>query len=204
MSLSFAKWSGLWVRLRSCVKGLGGGRNFVSAHVGVTRRRTQRGPATWPARCFAAMLIALGATVRAGPPDIRMAGDRSPNLVGQSAEIASQAAAPFGTATAGTLCSSDADCADASVCTIDVCFKGTCFYGVIDPCCEPLGPCPCNDDGSCPFEFCCNRATGFCDPPPCPTIPTVSQWGLVVLTLLLLTGARVFFGRASHDTRRAA
>jgi IPTL-CTERM motif len=26
-------------------------------------------------------------------------------------------------------------------------------------------------------------------------IPTVSQWGLVVLTLLLLTGAKVYFGR---------
>jgi len=26
-------------------------------------------------------------------------------------------------------------------------------------------------------------------------IPTVSEWGLVILTLLLLTGAKVFFGR---------
>ena len=26
-------------------------------------------------------------------------------------------------------------------------------------------------------------------------IPTVSQWGLVVLTLLLLTGAKIYFGR---------
>ena len=30
-------------------------------------------------------------------------------------------------------------------------------------------------------------------------IPTVSEWGLVVLTLLLLTGAKIYFGR-----RRAA
>jgi hypothetical protein len=30
-------------------------------------------------------------------------------------------------------------------------------------------------------------------------IPTVSQWGLVVLTLLLLTGAKVYFGRRQVD-----
>jgi hypothetical protein len=27
------------------------------------------------------------------------------------------------------------------------------------------------------------------------SIPTVSQWGLLVLTLLLLTGAKIYFGR---------
>jgi hypothetical protein len=34
-------------------------------------------------------------------------------------------------------------------------------------------------------------------PTPCTheAIPTVSQWGLVVLTLLLLVGAKVYFGR---------
>jgi hypothetical protein len=38
--------------------------------------------------------------------------------------------------------------------------------------------------------------------PPCThnTIPTVSEWGLVVLTLLLLTGAKVYFGRRQSAT----
>ena len=26
-------------------------------------------------------------------------------------------------------------------------------------------------------------------------IPTVSEWGLVIMTLLLLTGAKIYFGR---------
>jgi len=31
------------------------------------------------------------------------------------------------------------------------------------------------------------------------SIPTMSQWGLAVLTLLLLIGAKVYFGRRQVD-----
>ena len=50
----------------------------------------------------------------------------------------------------------------------------------------------------------------FCIPPgeqgectwsPDKPIPTVSEWGLVVLALLLLTGAKVYFGRRRADAR---
>lgn len=30
-------------------------------------------------------------------------------------------------------------------------------------------------------------------------IPTVSEWGLVVMTLLLLTGAKFYFGRRRSE-----
>ena len=32
-------------------------------------------------------------------------------------------------------------------------------------------------------------------------IPAVSEWGLAILTLLLLTGAKVYFGRRPGDRR---
>lgn len=44
-----------------------------------------------------------------------------------------------------------------------------------------------------------NDANGNGIPDECddefPTIPTVSEWGLVIMTLLLLTGAKIYFGR---------
>ena len=93
----------------------------------------------------------------------------------------------------GLPCVTDSDCDDGNVCTFELCSNGTCAYGVLDPCCPPLGPCPCTEDGDCKIG-CCNPATGLCQPPPC-GIPTVSTWGLIVLTLLVLTLARVSFGR---------
>jgi hypothetical protein len=56
--------------------------------------------------------------------------------------------------------------------------------------CDPLQGCvhsgfPCE-----PGEEC--NETDHCFVPP---IPTVSEWGLVILTLLLLTGAKVYFSR---------
>ncbi|MCH8147615.1 MAG: IPTL-CTERM sorting domain-containing protein [Planctomycetes bacterium] len=46
---------------------------------------------------------------------------------------------------------------------------------------------------------CIDQCPGVDDPvfvPGCKNaIPTVSEWGLIVLTLLLLTGAKVHFGR---------
>jgi hypothetical protein len=34
-------------------------------------------------------------------------------------------------------------------------------------------------------------------------IPTVSEWGLVVMTLLLLTGAKIYFGRRGSEVLSA-
>jgi hypothetical protein len=49
-------------------------------------------------------------------------------------------------------------------------------------------------DGCCPNDNCFSDLDEDVD---CPTsaIPTVSEWGLVVLTLLLLVGAKLYFGR---------
>jgi len=54
---------------------------------------------------------------------------------------------------------------------------------------EPGEECDGTDDATCP-GLC--RADCTCG---VAVIPTMSQWGLVVLTLLLLTGAKVYFGR---------
>ncbi len=51
------------------------------------------------------------------------------------------------------------------------------------------------NNAACDGEECLADCT--CTPPPPTDIPTMSEWGLVVLTLLLLTGAKVYFGRRS-------
>ncbi|MCH7840207.1 MAG: IPTL-CTERM sorting domain-containing protein [Planctomycetes bacterium] len=80
--------------------------------------------------------------------------------------------------------------------------------------CSPTGAC-CDSGNGLPGAASCDRvvfedcqcetcswfgdtacadltATGDCLLNP---IPTVSEWGLVILTLLLLTGAKIYFGR---------
>ncbi len=98
-------------------------------------------------------------------------------------------------------CFTASQCDDNNNCTMDNCTNGTCTHF---------------DNGSCDGA-CCNFITGTCtdgvqsaDCPPestftmgqtcanlnCqPTIPTVSEWGMVVMTLLLLTGGKLYFGR---------
>jgi hypothetical protein len=94
----------------------------------------------------------------------------------------------------------EADCVgDQRVWTMDA----MCAEVVCDP---ALGAC-CDQDvfGTCTMttvmECDCNKCVWHklltCAQIECShaAIPTVSQWGLVVLTLLLLTGAKVYFGR---------
>ncbi len=71
-------------------------------------------------------------------------------------------------------------------------------------CCDndPFGPCV--DDvteAECDCEKCKWFEKQRCDEVVCMhgAIPTVSEWGLVVLTLLLLTGAKVYFGRRQSE-----
>ena len=104
-------------------------------------------------------------------------------------------------------------CIDGDACTTnDTCTGGTCGgtpvvcsddgifcngVPVCDPeiggCVSPGSPCSggdvcCEDDDSCTLEGCDEVI-----------IPTVSQWGILVLTLLLLTIGKVFFGRRRED-----
>lgn len=61
--------------------------------------------------------------------------------------------------------------------------------------CVGGSPVNCDDGRECTVDT-CNPADGSCtnDDADC-SIPTVSEWGLVVLTLMLLIGAKVYFGR---------
>ncbi|MDO8632320.1 MAG: IPTL-CTERM sorting domain-containing protein, partial [Phycisphaerales bacterium] len=60
------------------------------------------------------------------------------------------------------------------------------------------GECRASDPPSpCPPGFRCDEAQHTCRDP---RIPTVSQWGLVVLTLLLLIGAKIYFARRETAT----
>ena len=61
--------------------------------------------------------------------------------------------------------------------------------------CVPGTPVNCDDGRECSVDT-CNEPNGTCtnDDADC-AIPTVSEWGLVVLTLMLLIGAKVYFGR---------
>jgi hypothetical protein len=75
---------------------------------------------------------------------------------------------------------------------------------VTGACCDhdPFGACT---DGltqaACDCPTCEWVKLGSCSEVDCPhtAIPTVSEWGLVVLTLLLLTGAKVLFARRASS-----
>jgi hypothetical protein len=92
----------------------------------------------------------------------------------------------------GNACNGVETCDPTSGCqpgTPLVCDNGTFCDGTET--CNPGSGCqsgsaPCTEDETC------NEANDRCDPN---TIPTVSEWGLVILTLLLLTGAKVYFSR---------
>jgi hypothetical protein len=84
--------------------------------------------------------------------------------------------------------------------------KGTSCSAVdCDPtlgaCCDhdPFGGCTDTTFNQCPTDGTKNEWTKgrSCAQVTCThnSIPTVSEWGIVVLTLLLLTGAKVYFGR---------
>ncbi len=82
-----------------------------------------------------------------------------------------------------------------------------------EPCLEHTGAC-CDQDpfGTCrdnvPASQCnCTRCLFYKDTP-CSeigcthdSIPTVSQWGLAIMTLLLLSGAKIYFGRSKTSRR---
>jgi len=74
-------------------------------------------------------------------------------------------------------------------------------------CCDHdvFGSCTNTTRNACNCEKCEWTKGKRCDEVECTheSIPTVSEWGLVVLTLLLLTGAKVYFGRCSR-TRATA
>lgn len=55
---------------------------------------------------------------------------------------------------------------------------------------QPDEECDGTDDSACPGQC---RADCTCPPPE--AIPTVSEWGLVILALFLITGAKMYFGR---------
>lgn len=70
---------------------------------------------------------------------------------------------------------------------------------VLGACCDadPFGSCTDTTAAGCVCDKCTWSKLQSCSTVECThnSIPTVSEWGLVVLTLLLLTGAKVYFGR---------
>jgi len=70
-------------------------------------------------------------------------------------------------------------------------------------CCDgdPFGGCVALPESLCTCAKCVFHKDLLCEEVECVRIPipTISQWGLVVLTLLLLTGAKVYFGRRQVD-----
>jgi len=70
---------------------------------------------------------------------------------------------------------------------------------VLGSCCDsdPFGSCTDTTQAGCTCDKCEWLKLQSCSTIECThnSIPTVSEWGLVVLTLLLLTGAKVYFGR---------
>jgi len=78
----------------------------------------------------------------------------------------------------GSPCATDADCDDGLFCNgVETCDPAA------DQCQD--GDLPCSPDQMC------NEETDTCEDV---VIPTVSEWGLVILTLLLLAGAKIYFG----------
>lgn len=70
-------------------------------------------------------------------------------------------------------------------------------------CCDldPFGDCTETTSAQCRCDQCVWKKLRTCDQIECVhnPIPTVSAWGLVVLTLLLLTGAKIYYGRLSES-----
>jgi hypothetical protein len=70
---------------------------------------------------------------------------------------------------------------------------------VLGACCDgdTFGSCTDTTQAGCTCQKCVWTKLGSCANTACThePIPTVSTWGLAVLTLLLLTGAKVYFGR---------
>ena len=70
-------------------------------------------------------------------------------------------------------------------------------------CCDhdTFGGCSVTTQAECGCDKCEWFKLMTCDEIECVhnSIPTVSQWGLAVLTLLLLTGAKIYFGRRQAD-----
>jgi hypothetical protein len=97
-------------------------------------------------------------------------------------------------------------CSDGVACTNDSCDEATdtCNHNANDGLCDDGLFCngveTCDVSAGCldhadPCDYdrdSCNEALDVCEPLP---IPTVSEWGLAVLALLLLIGAKVYFGR---------
>lgn len=105
-----------------------------------------------------------------------------------------------GTCTDGT---TQADCSGAQRVWTE---GGTCDHvacdAVLGACCDgdTFGSCSDTTQAGCTCQKCTWTKLGSCSGPNAvacthEAIPTVSTWGLAVLTLLLLTGAKVYFGR---------
>jgi hypothetical protein len=105
------------------------------------------------------------------------------------------------------------NCDDGDLCTVDNCVGGACKH--VNTIC---GAC-CIDTGNCVDSVTLSDCLGFpgdnvfhgpgsdcdgdadnngvddsCGLGRADQIPTVSEWGLVILALLLLTGAKIYFG----------
>ncbi len=92
----------------------------------------------------------------------------------------------------GNACNGVETCNPASGCqpgTPLVCDDGVFCNGVET--CSPASGCQ-SGNSPCAENEVCDEDNDRCNPT---SIPTVSEWGLVILTLLLLTGAKVYFSR---------
>lgn len=98
----------------------------------------------------------------------------------------------------------DAACDDGNVCNgSETCTPQGCANGTPLSCdnglfcdgvegCDPLTGCTDGADPCDPATEICDEATDSCEPA---AIPTVSEWGLAIMSLLLLVGLKVYFGR---------
>ena len=105
-------------------------------------------------------------------------------------------------------------CSDGNPCTLDVLAgDGTCTAACVFPLAPPTdgdGCCPpggnANNDNDC-TPVCGNGAceagenTDNCPRDCSGGVPTASAWGMTVMTLLLLVGGRVLFGRYPYSSK---
>lgn len=103
-------------------------------------------------------------------------------------------------------CCSDQGCNDGDLCTTDQCVGGACVNASLNcaddgltcngtEACDPSSGRCVSSGFACPANQVCCKSTDSCLDE-CPDIPTVSQWGLMAMALLLLTGARIYYRRS--------
>ena len=105
----------------------------------------------------------------------------------------------------GSPCGSGVCCESTDRCVAECCSDSQCpdngvFCDGVEVCDESSGVCV-SPGNPCEDPLCCDVESDSCQ---LECIPTTSQWGLVIMALLLIVGSKLYFGRRSDTDLETA